>query len=203
LVVSALCLLFERVRPWRAGQKLLRRQFGQDPFWLFFNGHYLGMVLAHASAILLWWVASDTSADQVIIWENTEPPPEVRSRVTYHHFSANAGTGRYGFFPPAGNEFRVELTKAEVLRPFFGFSAAISVESITPCCVYDCKSFCSKALRRVPPRGVRGSADPSKIQGLDREALRKALRRIRATGPAAFTDAVARLRGERERGGGH
>lgn len=44
-------------------------------------------------------LAADTSGDQVIILENTEPPQEVRDRVAYHHFSANAATGRYGFFP--------------------------------------------------------------------------------------------------------
>ncbi len=55
LVVSALCLVLERVRPWRRGQKLLRRQFAQDLFWLFFNGHYAGILVAHAAGFLLGW----------------------------------------------------------------------------------------------------------------------------------------------------
>lgn len=44
-------------------------------------------------------LATDTSGDQVIILENTEPPADVRKQVTYHHFSANVDAGRYGFFP--------------------------------------------------------------------------------------------------------
>lgn len=55
LVVSALCLLLERLRPWRGQQKLLRRQFAQDLFWLFFNGHYAGILIAHIAAFLFAW----------------------------------------------------------------------------------------------------------------------------------------------------
>src|SRR5689334_15825436 len=55
LVVSAFCLLLERVRPWRTGQRMLRRQFAQDLFWLFFNGHYLGILLAYVSTFALGW----------------------------------------------------------------------------------------------------------------------------------------------------
>jgi sterol desaturase/sphingolipid hydroxylase (fatty acid hydroxylase superfamily) len=55
LVVSALCLILERIHPWRARQRLFRRQFAQDLFWLFFNGHYLGILLAYVSAFGLGW----------------------------------------------------------------------------------------------------------------------------------------------------
>lgn len=55
LVVSALCLLLERVWPWPKNQKVLRRQFAQDLFWLFFNGHYAGILVAHAAAFLFAW----------------------------------------------------------------------------------------------------------------------------------------------------
>lgn len=55
LIVSVLCLLLERIRPWRTRQKLLRRQFLQDLFWLFFNGHYAGILFAHAAAFLFAW----------------------------------------------------------------------------------------------------------------------------------------------------
>lgn len=55
LVVSALCLVLERIRPWRREQKLLRRQFAQDLFWLFFNGHYAGILVASLAAFLFSW----------------------------------------------------------------------------------------------------------------------------------------------------
>jgi hypothetical protein len=44
-------------------------------------------------------LAADTSGDQVIVLENTEPPASVISKICYHHFSKNTSTGRYGFFP--------------------------------------------------------------------------------------------------------
>ncbi len=55
LVVSALCVLLERLRPWRREQKLLRRQFGQDVIWLFWNGHFAGILLARVAAFLFAW----------------------------------------------------------------------------------------------------------------------------------------------------
>lgn len=57
LAVSLLCLLLERIRPWRREQKMLRRQFAQDLFWLFFNGHYAGILIAHLAAFLFAWAA--------------------------------------------------------------------------------------------------------------------------------------------------
>jgi sterol desaturase/sphingolipid hydroxylase (fatty acid hydroxylase superfamily) len=38
-VASLLCLLAERIIPWRRNQKLWRPEFGQDVFWLVFNGY--------------------------------------------------------------------------------------------------------------------------------------------------------------------
>ena len=55
LVISALCLILERIRPWRKQQKLVRRQFAQDLFWLFFNGHYVGVLVASVAAFLFAW----------------------------------------------------------------------------------------------------------------------------------------------------
>jgi len=55
LVVSALWLILERILPWRKQQKLVRRQFGQDLFWLFFNGHYVGVLVASVAAFLFAW----------------------------------------------------------------------------------------------------------------------------------------------------
>ncbi len=55
LAVSAFCLVLERIRPWRGKQKMLRRQFGQDLFWLFFNGHYVGILVAYVAAFVFTW----------------------------------------------------------------------------------------------------------------------------------------------------
>ena len=44
--ISLLCLGLERVIPWRKDQRVLRRGIWQDLFWLIFNGHYLGILLA-------------------------------------------------------------------------------------------------------------------------------------------------------------
>ena len=53
LAVSLFCWLLERLTPWRAGQKALRDQFAQDLFWLVFNGHYAGLLLAMGVGWLL------------------------------------------------------------------------------------------------------------------------------------------------------
>ncbi|NJL28965.1 MAG: sterol desaturase family protein [Thermoanaerobaculia bacterium] len=55
LVLSAFVLLLERLWPWRREQRLLRRQFGQDLFWLVFNGHYAGILVAHLGAFVFAW----------------------------------------------------------------------------------------------------------------------------------------------------
>ena len=55
LLVSALCLILERIWPWRKQQGTLRRQFGQDLLWLFFNGHYVGLLVASVAAFLFAW----------------------------------------------------------------------------------------------------------------------------------------------------
>lgn len=46
LVVSLSCWILERLAPWRPQQKAFRKQIGQDFFWLVFNGHYAGVLLA-------------------------------------------------------------------------------------------------------------------------------------------------------------
>ncbi len=45
--VSLLCLIAERLRPWREEQPLLRPQFGQDVFWLCFNGYFSDFALVY------------------------------------------------------------------------------------------------------------------------------------------------------------
>ncbi len=46
IAVSLFCFCLERVSPWRKNQKVLRKGFWQDLFWLVFNGHYLGLIFA-------------------------------------------------------------------------------------------------------------------------------------------------------------
>jgi len=57
LVVSAFCWILERIAPWRPQQKPWRDQIGQDFFWLVFNGHYAGVLLAVLSS---WGIQSLT-----------------------------------------------------------------------------------------------------------------------------------------------
>jgi sterol desaturase/sphingolipid hydroxylase (fatty acid hydroxylase superfamily) len=45
-VLSLGCLLAERLAPWRLGQALGRPEFGQDLFWLIFNGYLSAPLLA-------------------------------------------------------------------------------------------------------------------------------------------------------------
>jgi len=44
--------MLERFFPWRKGQKTFRTQIGQDFFWLIFNGHFAGVLLAY----LTYWI---------------------------------------------------------------------------------------------------------------------------------------------------
>ncbi len=44
LIVSAFCLILERIIPWRAQQPALRREFFQDIFFLIFNGLFFSAI---------------------------------------------------------------------------------------------------------------------------------------------------------------
>lgn len=44
-------------------------------------------------------LASDKSGDQIIVFENTEPPAALQNKVRYTHFSGNPTKPRTGFFP--------------------------------------------------------------------------------------------------------
>ncbi len=46
LIVSGLCLVLERLFAWRKDQPWNRPQIGQDVFFLVFNGHIFGFLLA-------------------------------------------------------------------------------------------------------------------------------------------------------------
>jgi hypothetical protein len=46
-------------------------------------------------------LAADKSGDQIIVFENTEPPAALRNKMRYTHFSGNPTKPRAGFFPPS------------------------------------------------------------------------------------------------------
>ncbi|MEQ8981464.1 MAG: hypothetical protein RL846_26200, partial [Deltaproteobacteria bacterium] len=50
LVVSALSFGLERLFTWRTKQPVLRRDLLQDIFWLVFNGHFAGVLIAIPAA---------------------------------------------------------------------------------------------------------------------------------------------------------
>ena len=50
---SLFCFLLERIHPWRKKQRVLRQGIGQDLFWLLFNGHYFGLLLALVTGNLI------------------------------------------------------------------------------------------------------------------------------------------------------
>jgi sterol desaturase/sphingolipid hydroxylase (fatty acid hydroxylase superfamily) len=69
LVISILCWILERFFPWRKGQKAFRDQISQDFFWLIFNGHFAGVLLAY----LTYWVVSQVNS---ILFSWDIPAPE-------------------------------------------------------------------------------------------------------------------------------
>jgi hypothetical protein len=52
-VVSIFCFILERIKPWRPEQKAFRNGIWQDVFWLVFNGHYVGVIIAIVSGKLI------------------------------------------------------------------------------------------------------------------------------------------------------
>lgn len=45
-------------------------------------------------------LARADSPGQVIVFDNKEPPPELRTAISYEYFTGSRETGRYGFFQP-------------------------------------------------------------------------------------------------------
>ena len=72
LVISFLCFLLERVRPWRREQRALRVGFAQDLFWMVFNGHLAGVALAVVSGWALTRVAA------LLTLGHIQPPESLR-----------------------------------------------------------------------------------------------------------------------------
>jgi sterol desaturase/sphingolipid hydroxylase (fatty acid hydroxylase superfamily) len=63
LVVSAFSLVLERIFTWRKDQPVLRKEIAQDLFFLVFNGHYAGLLIATLTTYLLSRVAAWTNTD--------------------------------------------------------------------------------------------------------------------------------------------
>jgi sterol desaturase/sphingolipid hydroxylase (fatty acid hydroxylase superfamily) len=53
VLISIGCFVLERIRPWRRQQPAFRAGFLQDLFWLFFNGHFVGIAIAVLACRLL------------------------------------------------------------------------------------------------------------------------------------------------------
>jgi sterol desaturase/sphingolipid hydroxylase (fatty acid hydroxylase superfamily) len=70
LVISLFCFILERIVPWRKDQPALRNQFGQDIFWLIFNGHFAGMIIAYIAVFILDWINNLLNLFNL-------PPPEA------------------------------------------------------------------------------------------------------------------------------
>ncbi len=69
LAVSLFVWLLERLFPWRKEQKALRKEIGQDLFFLIFNGHYAGILVASLGS----WVMQQISG----VFQSIHiPPPE-------------------------------------------------------------------------------------------------------------------------------
>ncbi len=87
IVVSTLCFALERTFPWRGTQAAFRKGFGQDLFWLFFNGHFAALILAvpvawlltHIRAVLLAVHLSPPEAAELL----TGTPPWVQLTVLF------------------------------------------------------------------------------------------------------------------------
>lgn len=75
IAVSLFCFLLERLWPWRREQRALRRGIWQDLFWLVFNGHYLGVLLAMVTGRLV-------QAFNGMLFEMGLPVPESLALVT-------------------------------------------------------------------------------------------------------------------------
>jgi sterol desaturase/sphingolipid hydroxylase (fatty acid hydroxylase superfamily) len=70
LLISLACWALERRFAWRPEQKTWRGQFGQDLFWLVFNGHYAGVALA---------MVADAALGRVVVWAGGWPWPSPAS----------------------------------------------------------------------------------------------------------------------------
>jgi sterol desaturase/sphingolipid hydroxylase (fatty acid hydroxylase superfamily) len=73
VAISLLCVLLERIRPWRTRQKLLRRQFGQDLLWLVLNGHYVGIAVAFVGNYFLTQLFPVLGEAQSVNLVNAQP----------------------------------------------------------------------------------------------------------------------------------
>ncbi len=73
IVVSVACAAAERIRPWRRSQPALRPQIGQDLFWLVFNGHFAGILVARGIQAGAEWAIPGMSRIREIHLLGTHP----------------------------------------------------------------------------------------------------------------------------------
>ena len=71
IIISVLCIILERLRPWRTSQRFLRPQLLQDYFWLLFNGVFSSslltpiLVLIYAGFAKMFFAATGLSPHHV------------------------------------------------------------------------------------------------------------------------------------------
>ncbi len=64
-IISLFVFILERISPWRKQQKAFRKGIWQDFFWLVFNGHYFGILLATLSVYLIGLFNSFLLSNQI------------------------------------------------------------------------------------------------------------------------------------------
>ena len=69
IIISIFCGILERIFTWRKEQKVFRTQIWQDYFWLIFNGHFAGMLLAYVTV----WLAGQVNQ---VFSQISLPPPD-------------------------------------------------------------------------------------------------------------------------------
>lgn len=76
-IVSAACLVAERIAPWRKAQKMWRPEIGQDIFWLLFNGYTSALLFAGLFA----YISTGLDSSFQFLFKN--PPDALRLIFTY------------------------------------------------------------------------------------------------------------------------
>lgn len=77
ILVSVFCFLLERICTWRRNQKVFRKEIGQDFFFLIFNGHYAGILVASVLAYYILVI------NDLFIHLNVQTPAAIRLIVSY------------------------------------------------------------------------------------------------------------------------
>jgi sterol desaturase/sphingolipid hydroxylase (fatty acid hydroxylase superfamily) len=73
LMVSVVVFSLERLRPWRKSQRVQRPQLLQDFFWLIFNGHFAGVLVALVASRALAWAAPGFASLESLRFLSSQP----------------------------------------------------------------------------------------------------------------------------------